>query len=910
MSDYNLFNKGSEWRKWDLHIHTPASIQQNYKDTPESWEKFINALENLPKEIEVLGITDYYFIDGYKEVMKYLKAGRLKNIKKIFPILEFRIDTFGSGNENNLQKINLHILFDIDEKNLDDEIKKIQEEFIDKICISPSDRHKTKKLSKDNFSAEAGSLKAGFESLVPSTKQVFEYINSDTWKNKVFLFLGYREWSNLEKKQQLKPIKEDIYDCVQAFLGANFSNVESNQNWLNQFGTKRLLHSLDIHGFDILDTYEFDDKELKIPSSKYHCNTWIKADPTFEGLRQIIFEPELRVAIQPNLPEDKAGYQVIDKIIINNSIIANTCLEFNPNLNSIIGGRSTGKSILLGAIARKLKTSRPIGIDDIQYDKFIRDVSQTIRVIWKDNQEEDNREIEYFRQGYMYDLSRDDEKLGKLIQDILKQKGKESILNVYYKWIDQNKNDLTHLLNVLFSVSSDIRDREGKISDKGDKVGIENEIKKLTEELNKLTTISISEDEKVAYDILLGNLTAIDQSIVTLKTDSNIINILKEVQLIKPNLIYEVTSISETNKRAIESTFDELRNDTLKIWRSKLDVIILTINDLQKEEDSKRAIILNDPLFIKVSKAFAENVQLNEYTVRIKDQKQKLFEINSLIEEVADLKRQKLALIEKIKESHRLFYNKLNELLPNLSTINDGLEIVARAKFCQEQYSNILHSGLNLQGYTNQELVDFDYSTNEDYESHIFDLFEKLIKNVLTLKGGYTNHSLLNSILTESFYEISYDIVYEADNFRKMSDGKKAFVVLKLLLDFSDKDCPILIDQPEDDLDNRAIYSDLVQYIRKKKKIRQIIVATHNPNIVVGADSELIICANQDGIKNKNVGSKKFQYVSGSLEHTLNKIEGKNEVLESQGIREHVCEILEGGDIAFKLREKKYSFIN
>ena len=181
---------------------------------------------------------------------------------------------------------------------------------------------------------------------------------------------------------------------------------------------------------------------------------------------------------------------------------------------------------------------------------------------------------------------------------------------------------------------------------------------------------------------------------------------------------------------------------------------------------------------------------------------------------------------------------------------------------------------------------------------------------MLTLKGGYTNHSLLNSILTESFYEISYDIVYEADNFRKMSDGKKAFVVLKLLLDFSDKDCPILIDQPEDDLDNRAIYSDLVQYIRKKKKIRQIIVATHNPNIVVGADSELIICANQDGIKNKNVGSKKFQYVSGSLEHTLNKIEGKNEVLESQGIREHVCEILEGGDIAFKLREKKYSFIN
>src|SRR5690606_1255625 len=139
------------------------------------------------------------------------------------------------------------------------------------------------------------------------------------------------------------------------------------------------------------------------------------------------------------------------------------------------------------------------------------------------------------------------------------------------------------------------------------------------------------------------------------------------------------------------------------------------------------------------------------------------------------------------------------------------------------------------------------------------------------------------------------------------SDGKKAFVVLKLLLDFNDKNCPILIDQPEDDLDNRAIYNDLVQYLREKKKVRQILVATHNTNIVVGADSELVICANQHGEKNINQQGRKFQYVTGSLENTFSRISEKDEILECQGIREHVCEILEGGNIAFKLREKKYS---
>jgi len=51
-----------------------------------------------------------------------------------------------------------------------------------------------------------------------------------------------------------------------------------------------------------------------------------------------------------------------------------------------------------------------------------------------------------------------------------------------------------------------------------------------------------------------------------------------------------------------------------------------------------------------------------------------------------------------------------------------------------------------------------------------------------------------------------------------MSDGKKAFVILKLLLEFSHKECPILIDQPEDSLDNRAIYNELVAYLKQKRK--------------------------------------------------------------------------------------------
>ena len=112
--------------------------------------------------------------------------------------------------------------------------------------------------------------------------------------------------------------------------------------------------------------------------------------------------------------------------------------------------------------------------------------------------------------------------------------------------------------------------------------------------------------------------------------------------------------------------------------------------------------------------------------------------------------------------------------------------------------------------------------------------------------------NLLESILTTNPYQYKYDLIYQKDDFERMSEGKKAFVILKLLLEYSDKKCPILIDQPEDSLDNRAIYNELVKYIKNKKKDRQIIIVTHNANLVVNADSEQVIVVNEHSFKTRN----------------------------------------------------------
>ena len=91
----NNYKKGAEWRKWDMHVHTPFSIYQQFgEDNDETWVKYIADLESLPNEFAVVGINDYLFVDGYEKLKhEQDNNGRLKKIK-ILPVVVFRIEKF------------------------------------------------------------------------------------------------------------------------------------------------------------------------------------------------------------------------------------------------------------------------------------------------------------------------------------------------------------------------------------------------------------------------------------------------------------------------------------------------------------------------------------------------------------------------------------------------------------------------------------------------------------------------------------------------------------------------------------------------------------------------------------------------------------------------------------------------
>ena len=276
---------------------------------------------------------------------------------------------------------------------------------------------------------------------------------------------------------------------------------------------------------------------------------------------------------------------------------------------------------------------------------------------------------------------------------------------------------------------------------------------------------------------------------------------------------------------------------------------------------------------------------------------------------IKTLNDKQIELRQNILNTHLKFSSLIDDIVANLSIDFSGVKISVEKRTRTSDINDFIEARFNRKGVERQSYIEY-IKNNYSIETQKVceNILDRALNNQIDLKSSYEISNVIMEFFITNWFMIGYKVTYQDDSFDSMSEGKKAFVILKLLLDFNKKECPILLDQPEDSLDNRAIYHELVEYIKTKKKTRQIIIVTHNPNLVVGADSENVIVANQNGVNSKNREGVKFQYINGSLENSQKKDKDCNSILESQGIREHVCDILEGGDDAFRKREAKYGF--
>lgn len=917
------FKKGSEWRKWDLHVHTKGT-NKNDNFTSQDFEKFCVVFfrKAIEKDIQAIGITDYFSIDNYRKVKEFVKEidssdqfdiSEKEKIKEIFllPNVELRIlPATGSGG-----LINIHCIFNPN----DTFIESLEHDFFS--SLQDSDGNKMNrtglitlgKASDEGLSNEEAYKRGVEEFHLEPSKMIELFKKKPTLKNNTIIIVSNSNSDGASALQQhyklfenengsLDAIRRNIYTLSDAIFSGNPTDRDfflGKKPGCDELMVIKKCGSLKpcIHGSDA----HTEDK-LFNPNLNRFC--WIKADLTFEGLKQILCEPDDRVKIQVDKPEEKTGYHVLDSIAIDSEICKQN-IYFNSNLNTIIGGRSTGKSTLLQIIAHSINSTLPglkPFISNIPHDK--------IKIIWQDGEENKDRDIEFFPQSYMYEIARNKANKDILIQNIVEDKDEKGLIKIFESFCASNKSKIQNDLDDLFRLKNAIDESMILLKEKGDESGLNKQIEILSEKIKEYQKVdNITEQNLKEFETLKQEILYKEQLLKKLLNDKSEINALRDEELFNPSFIYKFNKLTDLNSREVQNIFNAVKNRATEDWHDKLSAKLKEIDtsldkcikDIQEKKDSST--------FTKWSSQLNQNKQLKELNDRLAIEKNKLAEINTLSIKIQAITKQKNDLIEHIIKSHINYVINIDKLIQDFSLLHDDIEIKIEKTYHQEKCKELLKDFINLQSYSRQSFVnDWGVNYQTDIESTIRSFLENSLNNKFELKAYKSIKDLTKSLLTENWYSISYDLTFQNDTFEKMSDGKKSFVILKLLLEFSNKECPILIDQPEDSLDNRAIYKELVSYLKKKKKSRQIILVTHNANIVVNADAEQVIVSNQHGENSKNQDGIKFQYITGSLENSKPK-NMSNIVLQSQGVREHVCEILEGGTEAFKKRENKYSII-
>lgn len=933
------FPRGSEWRKWDLHVHTPASGMANGYDI--DWDDYVRTLFTLAidRGVVALGITDYFSIEGYEKIRNEYIENRSKllelfgsedvveKVKSILvlPNIEFRIDCMVNN-----RRVNYHILFS-DKVTIQD----IKDNFLSEIEFvrdaHPFTSDNTYKLNRHNIEELGRKVKSeqhsftgsdytvGCTTATVSATAVRAILNKhkNIFSGKYMIGMPVDEdLSSISWNSQEHQVRKVLYQQCSFFFSSNRGTMDfglgkkhrSAEEYLKEFKTfKPCLIGCDAHSkMDLIN-------KLGLYSRSDECKiTWIKADPTFDGLRQILFEPADRVRIQENKPEEKPSYQVIDSIAVSEDGFWKQEIPLNSNLVTIIGGRSSGKSTLLSCIATKIGYSQEY--DDPVYSdeekQFIQKHQDSLAVKWADHGGMQDHQVDFFRQNYMIHLQSDRKEIDKLIAKILRATPENATrFSKYEQFLIDTKAGITKDCALLFLQREKIDALDVEIKEKGGLEGHAKEVKVLTTQLDekKKQHSSLTEEERLEFDRIKNEFEKYNEEFGTLERDqSAIVALIEEEETIAaPSL--DVSMFSDMVGKSLVENHSTMWQDFHGKWLSFLrearDKLLLDINEMA----AKLKELVSNDIYKKGMEDISANSVLKDLEHKLANEKTKYAEVAALAQQRKKLQDENQQLIQSLSKQHCSYQTRARQFVSSIEWSNEDLlikgMISVKAALNERLEGQITRKARQQQEYF-ESLI-----KHEEFDVSKASLF---LNNVMERKISYNQdvdeQHLVSEFLSSNWFEINYDIVYQGDTFSAMSPGKRAFVILRLLLEFGNNECPILIDQPEDSLDNRAIFTELVQYLRNKKKKRQIILVTHNPNVVVGADAEQVIVANQNGSKNENVNGLKFSYVFGALENSRPKDMACPTVLEAQGIREHVCEILEGGEDAFKKRESKYGF--
>jgi hypothetical protein len=919
-------------------VHAPGTKlgdRYAHKDGQPDLEQFCQIIHD--SDVAAIAITDYFSLDGYFAVKDKYDELYDDNKTLLLPNLEVRLPV---AVNRDTQEVNLHLIFrptltrDDAEKFLV-HLKTAATTGPNRNSITCADLNSEHAFASATVSLEAidGAIKATFgdHATVPSKRQRHLLIVASAKGD------GIRAGgSGIQRKKLLT-------DEIDKFSDAFFANAGSRDHFLNtdRLETNEWIAPKPV--FDGCDAHSFDELKnclgKQLAADGCHRNvTWIKADPTYAGLLQTLIEPVDRVAMQAAEPNPKEPYKVISKVKFSGTDDFPTEVLFNRNLNAIIGSRSSGKSALLAFIAYAVDPDETIrqqvetyGLRDPKMAGPAAgfswaDVSEvSCEVEWESGENTEGRVI-YIPQNSLYALSEQpDEITGKIAPALFRSY--PSVKAAYDSGMSKvaaaNK-EIRNAIDDWFDLAGRIEERDYEIKDLGDKAAITAERNRLQAEINRIKAAARLTDEEVAkYQEVAGRL------------DSNEAR-LKEIAAELDQLSIYVTPPAET---AIAGPLPQTVQATISVRPSTAEVpesVAARIDEIKA--DAVRDIIaeVEKTLHDKVVELDTDRTALRAEIVSIKNGNAELIakhEANKELSGVVAEHKKQVASLENMAKREKSRDRLVNDrdaaaakIVKGIADRDMALSALAGTFNAEERVLTDLKFGIETDvppnvvqhvsvGFSQRNTNDYVKTKGDpvDYEAAQADppkFLKALQGHRIVLNKNYEPRSVAADVLTVT-KEVRFAAVLDGDRIggfsrSSMTPGKQALFALTLILNESQEPWPLLIDQPEDDLDSRSIYDTIVPYLVKRKKERQIIMISHDANLVIGADSEEVIVTNRHGADRPNKDSRTFEYLTGSLEHSQSHSNASPTILGRCGIREHACEILDGGEEAFQKRREKY----
>ena len=854
-----MFDNGCEWIRCDFHLHTRKDKEFKYTGEDNSFiTDYINKLES--EKIKIGGITNNnkFDLDEYKALKK---AANKKDIF-ILPGVELSVKDGKNG-------VHTLIVF-----NPEDWIK-CGENHINNFLVSAFQGIDNRENENTCCNFDINTLLVELEKLNKDYFIVFAHIEQ---RNGLIEECGGSRLTSLAQNHKFKKRVLGLQKLK------TFDNKAKIKSWF---------------GYEIAFVEGSDPKKIDDIGKGKSCYIKI-GEYSFNTLKFSLQDYESRVSDKvPNV-----NHAYIQSIAFKGGRLDSIKIPLSNELNTLIGIRGSGKSSILESIryaldlnpnvdedykkelvehtlgpggeislevidkyAKKYEVKRIKGEQFSVIDCDGKDLGISITSLINNPLYFGQKDLSSTKSGYAFELL---QKLvgGKIKDNLdLKEENLNSLENSIKEFLQLET--IPEKVKELETAQQDLEHRLKIFEEKG----IAEKLKKQTSYIKDALTIeTLLDNVKTMYEKLSATCKEIDKtelSISDYKSEYNT-ELFQKIKLTLEDIVetiekvnHEIESISikgMTLKKlgiALESEINSLKEEFANIKRE--------INDEELDPDS----------YVKYNSELEKTLDdIGKFTKRNHSR-------NSLSTEIRDFARKQNKMLNNIFQKYRDEIKKINEN-------QNELKIKITFKGDKETFKQSIKAKLKGTGLTDNKITEL----SKQYSDFIDIIIDCVLEDSTRLRGILTDNEVIkvNNKIKENYSNLIreecpdlVEIIYHDKLLEKHSIGQRASALILFILTQEENDL-IIIDQPEDDLDNQVIYNEVISTIKRKKKSIQFIFATHNANIPVLGDAERVLSTKYDEKINVDIGN-----------------------IDSKNTQRKIVDIMEGGKEAFEKRKLIYT---